>query len=485
MNKKVALETKMRDAAVSLSKLNATSKAVSKQTSEQLDTANRKLEAAQKELWRMSERAGEVQRKLLEHRAGVLSHSVRALERKNGTADNSDTSLSGYSTPNRSSQMSPITASSATSVHTVASKSRFDGAHFFAGHAEAMLPHSPRVPPLPTGAAVAVNGMNVSELEAKLQEATTALEAATTRQMEMEQELSLVRLEKEEVETSLGMQLRVSEESSSGLQGEIDRLKAVEDQMEQQQAAWMSERSELEDRKQEVEELKRKVGELEALGAGVAAVEGVLAMERGAHLAELQKRDEELAAMKQRFDADRTAWDTEKAMLMSEMNVHVAQLQEDGSGNKAQLDGVMGSLGAIMQAHGIELAVPLAAASPAIVAAALGGHLKNVKTKLDEHAQARQELASQQGKLEDEVRNLTDRCQTLSQQLEQNRQERDDAKGEVRSLEVQLQVISLSRTCVERMLTNHITGSDRGFHCGGSGSGDCSCKCNRATTGGI
>lgn len=99
MNKKVALETKMRDAAVSLSKLNATSKAVSKQTSEQLDTANRKLEAAQKELWRMSERAGEVQRKLLEHRAGVLSHSVRALERKNGTADNSDTSLSGYSTP--------------------------------------------------------------------------------------------------------------------------------------------------------------------------------------------------------------------------------------------------------------------------------------------------------------------------------------------------------------------------------------------------
>ena len=84
MGKKLTLETKIRDAALSLSKANASYKNVSKQTDDQLNTANKKVEEAQKELWRVSERYNEVQRKLLEHRAGVLSQSVRKLE-KQGT----------------------------------------------------------------------------------------------------------------------------------------------------------------------------------------------------------------------------------------------------------------------------------------------------------------------------------------------------------------------------------------------------------------
>ena len=82
MEKKLQLETKIRDAAVSLFKVNAAHKNVSKRTSEQLEAANRKVENVQKDLWRLSERTNEVSKKLLEHRAGVLSFQLRSLETK-------------------------------------------------------------------------------------------------------------------------------------------------------------------------------------------------------------------------------------------------------------------------------------------------------------------------------------------------------------------------------------------------------------------
>ena len=82
LTKKLTLETKIRDAALSLSKANSSYKNVSKQTSEQLDNANRKVDLAQKELWRVSEKAAEINRKLLEHRAATARGSVHAGEVK-------------------------------------------------------------------------------------------------------------------------------------------------------------------------------------------------------------------------------------------------------------------------------------------------------------------------------------------------------------------------------------------------------------------
>lgn len=451
MNKKLTLETKIRDAALSLSKANATYKNVNKQTSEQLDTANRKVELAQREVWRVAERAAEVQRKLLEHRAGVLSHSVRALERKNAPPDASDTS--GYSTPNRSSQLSPVTASSATSIHTVSSKGRFEGAHFFAGHADAMLLHSPRVPP----ATPLPNGTSPAEMEEKLNE-------ATAKQTALEQELSFLRLEKEQVETSLGEKLRDAEDSIQDLQSQVEELRAVQAQlqaMEEEREVWMNDRVELEEKRnevedlrqksedsaREVEELKRKVEELEERhGETAAASEGAIALAAGAHLAEMHKRDEELQDMRRRWEAERAAWDMEKATLMSEMNQHVVKLQQDvatGSGSKAQLDEVYQSLGSLAQAHGLEIA---AGAAPAVVVAALTKHISDVKSQVGDHARAQQEWTAQQSQLEENARSLSEKCQALTQQLQDVQRERERAKEEVRSLEIQLEVKSLTRS---------------------------------------
>jgi hypothetical protein len=51
MTKKLALETKICDAALSLFKVNASHKRVSQQTTDQLNAANSHVESAQKEYW--------------------------------------------------------------------------------------------------------------------------------------------------------------------------------------------------------------------------------------------------------------------------------------------------------------------------------------------------------------------------------------------------------------------------------------------------
>ena len=454
MNKKLTLETKIRDAAQSLSKANAAYKSVNKQTSEQLDAANRKVDLSQKELWRVSERAAEVQRRLLEHRAGVLSHSVRTLERKNAPADASDNS--GYSTPNRSSQLSPVTASSATSIQTVSSKGRFEGAHFFAGHSDTMLLHSPR-PPL---SAALPNGAFPADLEEKLKDAEEALEAATAKQAELEQELSMTRLEKEQAETTLSLELRTAEDTVQSLQGQLFQLQEAEQQlqaMEEERTVWLGERVELEDRRPEVEELKQKIEELEE-GHSVAATasEGALALAAGAHLAEMHKKDQELEAVKRRLEEERAAWSLEKATMMGDLNEHVVKLQQDvvsGTGTKAQLDECVDSLRSLVQDHGLEIA---AGAAPAVLVGALSKHLIDVKSQVNDHSRAQQEWAAQRTQYEESARGLSEKSQALGQQLDGLKRERDEARAEVKNMEIQLQV----RSCGNMIYTGVVFMSD-------------------------
>lgn len=438
MNKKLSLETKIRDAAQSLSRANAAYKSVNKQTSEQLDAANRKVDVSQKEFWRVSERAAEVQRRLLEHRAGVLSHSVRALERKSAPADVSDNS--GYSTPNRSSQLSPVTASSATSIQTVSSKGRFEGAHFVAGHSDTMLLHSPR-PPRST---ILPKGAFPTDVEEKLKEAEDAQEAAIAKQAELEQELSMTRLEKEQAETTLSLELRTAEDTVQNLQEQLSQLQEAEQQlqaMEEERTVWLNERVELENRRYQVEELKRKIEELqEGHSVAVTASEGALALAAGAHLAEMHKKDLELETIKRSLEEERAAWNLEKATMMGDLNEHVVKLQQDvvsGTGTKAQLDGCVDSLRSLVQDHGLEIA---AGAAPAVLVGALAKHLSDVKSQVDNHSHAQQEWLSQRAQYEESARGLSEKSQVLSQQLDDVKRERDEARAEVKNMEVQLQV---------------------------------------------
>lgn len=81
--RKLALESKVRDAALSLSRLYSKNRKprrsllggvsdVGGRTDEELTASNRKCEELSQELWRLNNRAMEVQRRLLQHSAGIL-----------------------------------------------------------------------------------------------------------------------------------------------------------------------------------------------------------------------------------------------------------------------------------------------------------------------------------------------------------------------------------------------------------------------------
>lgn len=422
MTKKLALETKIRDAALSLSKANASYKNVSKQTTEQLDTANRKVEQAQKDLWSVSERTNEIQRKLLEHRAGVLSYSVRSLEKK--AAPDGDSSTSGYSSPSRSVQMSP-TASSVTSMATTSSKGRFE--HFFAGHSDAVTPTTPRLPPTMA---------EVAALEDKLKAATAALEAATVKQGEMTRELSLLRLEKEQIETSLGMDLQAAEETIAELEqsaGRADDVDARVQELEAERDLWLQDQAELEQRRREVDTLERRLEVLEEQSGEVADMENAFAQEReelrGALAARertLEQSQRQLAEVQTQWDAERASWLAEKAAL------------QDGAQSKVQLAECSDALRDLMHTHGILLASRDPSLSGLVQSVAL--HMEDMRAKAEAHARAEDEWAALRTKLELDIRAGLDKREALFGELEEARKVRDEAKAQVRDLELQLRV---------------------------------------------
>ncbi|KAI0940024.1 hypothetical protein AcV5_001243 [Taiwanofungus camphoratus] len=425
MSKKLSLETKIRDAALSLSKANASYKNVSKQTSEQVETANRKVDLAQKELWRVSERASEIQRKLLEHRAGVLSYSVRGLEKKI-SPESGESSTSGYNTPARSSQMSPTT-SSVTSIQTSSSKGRFE--HFFAGHLDTVVPPVPR--PLPTLA-------EVLGLEEKLRAATAALEAATAKQAEMARELSMLKLEKEQVETSLGMDLQSAEDTIATLERQTEKMEELDTQLrelETRREEWIQERAELEERRREVDTLERRLEILEESNSeSTAEMESMHAREREESQMRIEAKESELETLRLRWEADRAAWDAEKATL------------QDGGESKTQLAEVSDALRELMQTHGVLLFSRDASLLGQVTS--VGKHLEELHAKVDAHAHAEEEWVMIRTKLEADIRTGLDKRETLFEEIEEARRSRDQARAQARDLEAQLREQSIASMAV-------------------------------------
>lgn len=130
LQRKLATEIKIRDAAQTLARLNSSPSNISRQSSSALEIAERKVAAAQTELWRLQERVASVDRRLLEHRAGVLGAALAEAERAQAKERN-------VSIPDMDSGFrSPLSSVSSLAVTTP----KFDGAHFFAGHEGAIAP---------------------------------------------------------------------------------------------------------------------------------------------------------------------------------------------------------------------------------------------------------------------------------------------------------------------------------------------------------
>ncbi|KAF8076740.1 Up-regulated during septation-domain-containing protein [Lyophyllum atratum] len=435
MSKKLTLETKIRDAAVSLTKVNAAHKRVSKQTEEQLKAANSRVDAAQRDLWRISERAHEVHRRLLEHRAGVLSHSVRSMEKKIGNGPGTGAGEdSGYDSSNRSTLMSPTT-SSMTGFPT-SSKARFDGLHLFAGHVDTIVPRRQ----LSSEAAAA----EITVLEEKLKAATVSLTAAGKKQAELTRELLMMKLEKQEVETMMGMDLQSAEETIKALEMELPKLQGLDGEVQElreERKAWGEERTRLQEQTLQVQVLRTRLEEMETNRGGlVAGSEKELSDSRRM----LQEKEEEIRRITAQWQAEREVWERRKAEAEDEKIDELAQLQQEMDAVRdeddlalrqahGELDAGLDALRTLVQQHGIVLFSRDSSLQGLL--SSVGTHLETVHTKLESHARAENEWETVRRKLEEDVRAGLDKREALARDLEYARQERDGARDSIRAVE--------------------------------------------------
>ncbi|KAH8830989.1 Up-regulated during septation-domain-containing protein [Flagelloscypha sp. PMI_526] len=398
--KKLNLETKIRDAAVSLAKVNAASgKKIAKQTDEKLEASNLRVENAQKEFWRISERYHDISNRLMEHRAGVLSLSVRSMEKKAASSSAGD---SGYSTPSNipPSKVPLSPTMSNISFASGSNRPKFEGAHFFAGHADALVP------------------MNASNLEAKLKSATEALAEATRQQASLVKELNTLKLEKEQVSTNLEFDLQSAQETIDGLESRMGDFKQVENELRElrrEKDDWDRDRKDLENR-------------LQGGGQG------------------LEARDAELRQVRQQMEQERKAWERERADMEDNKMEDLARLQDemdrlrDEDTNalrklQGEMDESMESIQTAMRAHKIPLYASSSASSLGGLVKSITVHLQGVQSKMSSFDDEKREWDTLKRKMEDDIRAGWDKREALSRDVEDARKEREEARKEARTLE--------------------------------------------------
>ena len=425
MSKKLALEIKIRDAAVSLSRVNAAHKRVSKQTEEQLEAANRRVDAAQTELWRVSERSNELNRKLMEHRAGVLSFTVQSMEQRMRASGGITGDDSGYGSSNRSTLMSS-TMSTITSS-TVSPKARFDGPHLFAGHADTIVPRRHT-----SGEEASAE---IAALEEKLKAATEALATAGKKQAEMTRELSVIRLEKQEVEVLMAMDLQSAEETINALEKELPKLEGLDEEvrrLEEEKRIWQEERSRLEEQVARLEDLQARTGG-EVAGTGKLLEESRRIM---------QEKEEEIRRLTAQWHAEREVWQRQRAEAAEDRSDALMRLQDEMDTLREEnartlqqaneeFDGGLAGLGDLMKQHGVVLISRDSSLQGLLYS--LGTHLEAVHSTLEAHAKAENEWEILRKKLEGDVRLGRDKLEVLARDLEDARRERDEAKNELRN----------------------------------------------------
>ncbi|KAF5363355.1 hypothetical protein D9756_000267 [Leucocoprinus leucothites] len=436
--RKLGLETKIRDAAISLSKVNASHRNVSKQTEKQLENANKRVDAAQKDLWSISERANEVHRRLMEHRAGVLSFSVRNMEKKMAPPPTSYDS--GYDS-NRSTIITSPVSTSTTGTSSGSSKPKFEGAHFFAGHSDAITPKK-RLSP--EAAAI-----EIASLETKLKAATESLSAASKQQAELKRELSLARLEKQEVETMRGFDLQAAQETILALEKELPRLEGLDVERQsllQEKEEWERERSRLEERKSQVEALQARIADLQTRSGEAAGAERLLAEVRGESQRQLEEKKREIEDLRRQWEMEKEEWERERMEWEESREDDMQRLREEMERTRGQdedvlqhvnqeLDDALGALQQMIREHGIVLF----SREPSLkgLLEAVSSHLQTVHSKVEGYKNAEADWSINMRKLEDDVRAGLDKRETLARELEEARRERDFAKTEVKNLQEQ------------------------------------------------
>lgn len=323
------MELKLRDVSHNLQKLNG-SKAKT-ESAYKRDSVN-KLDVVNAELVRTLEQLLRVDRRLLQHQSAVLSQSVRSLERQL-----SPENLNQIPNPNSMGDLPFSPKSPALSFYSSTStptRSKFEGAHLFAGHAQSSLPTSSRHNHYTH---------RIQEIEAKLRAIDEAKKVVDTKLVALEEEYQQLRQQNINLEKTYELQLSRAQNTIHDLEDKLDKsLNAlqVKEQWERDKSEWDDERAQLEshlaqrdlerenwkenernwhiDRQSLEDSVRHQRDMISALERNVDDLSAIRMEKEKLDQLVLQK-DDELRRLNEIMGRDEASWQAEKVRLEDEL----------------------------------------------------------------------------------------------------------------------------------------------------------------------
>ncbi|BGP09784.1 hypothetical protein OF846_004039 [Rhodotorula toruloides] len=497
LNRSVALETRLRDSAAKLVRLSAPAstlppsnpgsparpRVTREQAEAHLATAQAKLDALETDLRKQTARDAELQGRLLRHTAGVLATALRKKEEEIQQASVFQPSLPVPSSAHRDTPSPPGSA-------TIP---RFDGAHFFAGNREAVVPlprvnGSPYASPQPgqsgTFGANAVQLQHdlaeqtskVKELEGQVADLERALDA--TKQ-QAEEEIRAVKGDLENVRSRASQEQAGAQERIRSLEEEVERFR---EEVDQARADHEHARSETEDARREAEEHRSQLAAFQ--GSSGDAQRDLEAVKQeaqdssrklrdvGMELAEAQHKleeveervkelEEELQRTEEETAAERREWE-EKLKVAEAGAASTASAEAQPASDAAaearvrQLESerqaVVQSIGDVLRRHRMRPTLGVALREspafddtterddlPAYLSSTLDSHFDKLTSHVNELNSLRDEHDTGRPDLEAELDQAHMRCQTLEADVASLQAERDSLETELDLLRSQSQ----------------------------------------------
>lgn len=493
LTRSVALETRLRDSAAKLVRLSAPASALPpsnpgsparprvtrEQAEAQLATAQAKLDVLESDLRKQSAREAELQGRLLRHTAGVLAIALRRKEEEIQQASAYQSSLPVASLAHRDAPSPPGSAA----------MPRFDGAHFFAGNREAIVPlprsnGSPYASPQPgqngsfgTNAVqlqhdLAEQASKVKELEGQVADLERALDA--TKQ-QAEEEIRAVKGDLDNAKSRASQEQAGAQERIRTLEDEVERLGK---ELDQARTDHDHARSEIEDARREVEEHRAQLAtsgdaqrDLDAAKQEAQDLSRKL-RDAGMELAEAQHKldqaeervkelEEELQRTEEEIAAERRDWE-EKLKAAEETaasngptepqpttdGADVARVRQLESERQA----VVQSIGDVLRRHRMRPTLGVALREspafddtterdnlPAYLSSTLDSHFDKLTSHVNELNSIRDEHDRSRTDLETELVQAHERCQNLEADVASLQAERDSLETELDLLRSQSQ----------------------------------------------
>ncbi|BGP26180.1 involucrin repeat protein [Rhodotorula toruloides] len=496
LTRSVALETRLRDSAAKLVRLSAPASTlppsnpgsparprVTRERAEaQLATAQVKLDALESDLRKQTAKDAELQGRLLRHMAGVLATALRRKEEEIQEATAFQPPVTALSSAHRD------TPSPTGSVAVP----RFDGAHFFAGNREAIVPlprsnGSPYASPQPGQSGTF--GANAVQLQHDLAEQTSKVKELEGQVADLERALDATKQQAEEEIRAVKDDLESARPQASQEQGGAqERIRTLEDEVEQLREEVDQARADHERARSETEDARREV---DAQRSQLAAFQGSSSdaqrdleaakqeaqdssrklRDTGLELAEalhkleeaegrVKELEEELQRTEEEIAAERREWEKLKVAEAGRTSTGLTESQQatDGAAEarvcqlESERQAVVQSIGDVLRRHRMRTTLGVALREspafddtterddlPAYLSSTLDSHFDKLTSHVNELNSLRDEHDDGRANLEAELDQAHERCQNLEADVASLQAERDSLETELHLLRSQSQ----------------------------------------------